>query len=599
MVLGALQNSFINPWGLLALLSIIPLIILYLIKPDPRRYALPTMEFLAEHTGRTDDNALWERLSRSLLLLIQLLVLILIALALAGPIAELPGTSPGENTVIVIDTSASMATESTGETRLDRAIATATGELSDPVTIIATSPTPHLVVNQEPPQIAQDALSDLTVAHTTGDLAGSIQRAATTLEDPGRIIVLSDFAGTSEWETAVEHARIDGHDVNVHQFNEGGTDNVGIVDLSFSGTNVTATVMNTGETPQTRTVTLGQQTTQLSLEPGDTTTVTVSIPPGGDELQLSPQDSFPIDDTAYLTAPTDPQMDVLVLTNDENTHLLTALSLLDEVTLTVDNPPVSSATGYDIVVFSDIDPDRILQGTIEDVRDDVTQGTGAIILAQPDIADIPYGDLLLIEPDVVGRQTNVHVTTNHPMIRGIELIPAQASVNGTLQSGQVLAETDVGAPFLAIDERAPGRVVYYGYLSNASEFKYHYQYPVFWRNTVYFAGGRDQPATLHRSTGTPLRFDEQTRLITPRGEIHATALILDHTGYYETPTGEIAVNLVSSRESHVVPNALPAETTQPEERTSTTETVLSPFITILIIGLVLSELWYLKYRGDI
>lgn len=599
MALGPIQSSFMNPLGLLALLSILPLVILYLLKPDPRRYALPTMEFLAEQTGKTQNNSLWQRFNQNLLFLIQLLVLILIALALAGPLAALPQPEAPGDTVIVLDTSASMATETQDGTRLSRAITTATSELSDPVTIITTSPSPTIAIEATSPPIARDTLNGITVSHTAGDLAGSIQRATTTLDDPGRIVVLSDFAGTTEWQTAVEHARIDGHKVHLAQFDTGGTDNVGIIDLSFRGRNATATLLNTGSTPQSRTVTLAEQTSQVTLAPGDTAVVTMTIPPGGGELQLTPPDSFTLDDTAYLTAPDDPQIDVLVLTNDENTYLTTALSLLNDVSLTIDNPPVSGATGYDVVVFSNIDPERILQGTIEDARTSVTQGAGAIVLAQPDINAIPYGELLLLEPDVIGGQTNVHATTNHQIIRGIELIPAQARITGTLRNGTVLAVDDTGSPFIAIHDRSPGRVVYYGYLENASEFKFHYQYPVFWRNTVYFAAGHEQPPDLHYATGTTLRFNTETTVTTPRGTVQATTVDLDYTGYYDTPTGEIAVNLLSTRESNLIPNINPDETTQPEPQTSTAQTVLSPFITILIIALIITELWYLKYRGDI
>ncbi len=346
-------------------------------------------------------------------------------------------------------------------------------------------------------------------------------------------------------------------------------------------------------------MTLADQTTQVSLTPGDTALVTMTIPPGGGGLQLTPHDSFPLDDIAYLTAPADPQIDVLVLTNDEDTYLTTALSLLNDVSLTVDNPPVSGATGYDVVVFSNVDPDRILQGTIEDARNSVNQGSGVIVLAQPDISAIPYGDLLLIEPDVIGGSTNVHVTTNHQIIRGIELIPAQARVSGILRNGTTLAVDDTGSPFIAIEDRPPGRIVYYGYLSNASEFNFHYQYPVFWRNTVYFAAGREQAPDVHLATGTTLRFNTETTVTTPRGTVQATAIDLDYSGYYDTPSGEIAVNLLSPRESNLIPTSNPNEAPQPETQTSTDLTVLSPFITIFIIGLVITELWYLKYRGDI
>ncbi|RLM76872.1 hypothetical protein D3D02_20005, partial [Halobellus sp. Atlit-38R] len=145
----------------------------------------------------------------------------------------------------------------------------------------------------------------------------------------------------------------------LRQFNGGGQGNVGIIDRRFSGSNVTVTVKNYGDAPATRSLELGGVTRQVQLDAGDVATETLPVPTGGGRISLSQGDDLPTDNTLYVAAPEDASVDVLVLTTDENQFLTTALSVIPEVSLTVDNPPTTVSRKYDVIIYSNVTPDRL------------------------------------------------------------------------------------------------------------------------------------------------------------------------------------------------------------------------------------------------
>src|SRR6056297_3433004 len=124
----ALSDVFLTPLGLVALLAVVPVVVLYLVQPDPRRIELPTLHLLLEDDERDASNPLLERLRRSLLLLLQLLVIVALALALAGPYVSVSESQTVEETVIVLDGSASMNVQTDGRTRFTAAVAAAREE---------------------------------------------------------------------------------------------------------------------------------------------------------------------------------------------------------------------------------------------------------------------------------------------------------------------------------------------------------------------------------------------------------------------------------------------------------------------------------------
>ena len=596
MALLQAGGSLANPLGLLGLAALVPLVVLYFVRPDPRRYDLPTVEFLAEGDGDSSRQRFRDRFRIPPVLLLQALVLVAIPLALAAPQVPLPGGASGE-TVVVLDTSASMAAIDGDSTRFERAVGIAEGATGERTTLVTTAPDPSIEIAEGGPDATAAALSAVSVTDTEGDLRRAIRAAADAHEEPRRIVVVSDFVDATDWEAAAESVRAGGNEVVLRRTGGGGADNVGIVDISVTATEATATLVNGGETEQTRDVSLGGATETVTLAPGDVTELTLPVPAGGGELRLSPGDSFPTDDVAYVAAPEDREIDALVVTNDENAYLTAALDVMDDVRVDVAEPPVSDATGHDVVVFSNVDPDRILEGTIADVRAEVEDGSGVVVQSQTDVAEVGYGELSLLDPGEVGVRTDVRTVESHPVVDGVGFIPAGAYVSGDLRRGTALAVADDDSPMIAVGEVGAGRAVYYGYIEADSAFKFDYRYPIFWRGAMTYAAGRTPIEELNRASGGTIEFGGETVVETPGGTVETARLEPTEVGFYSASGERYGVSLRSPSESAVVSEPIEAETGTLEA--GSTPRSLTPWLALvaLLVGVV--ELGYLKYRGEL
>ncbi|PSQ09789.1 hypothetical protein BRC93_11915, partial [Halobacteriales archaeon QS_5_70_15] len=170
--MAGLADVFLTPLGLTALAALIPLVLLYLVRPEPTRLRLPTLEFLASGEEAGTDNPAFERLRRNLLLLIQALVIVAVALALASPYVTVTGTETVEETVVVLDASASMTVaDAGGETRFARAKAIA-GEAATGTTSVVVGRTgPEVVLRRGSDEDALAALGEVGPTEADGDLA--------------------------------------------------------------------------------------------------------------------------------------------------------------------------------------------------------------------------------------------------------------------------------------------------------------------------------------------------------------------------------------------------------------------------------------------
>jgi len=598
----ALSDAFLTPLGLVALLAVVPLVILYLVQPDPRRIELPTLRLLLDDDERDASNPLLERLRRSLLLLLQLLVIVGLAVALAGPYVSVSESQTIEETVIVLDGSASMGVETDGGTRFSAAVAAAREVTTGTNAVVFAGAESRIVLRSGGSDEVDGALDGLAVVDAPTDLGAAISQAASIAGENARIVVLSDFADDAGWTDAVRSARARNLQVDLRQFAGGGTANVGIVDRAFSGRNVTLSVKNFGSERVTRSVTLGNQRRSVSLGPGDLERVSFTIPAGGGRAELNPGDDFPTDDTAYLAAPSDPTVDVLLLTNDRNRYLTTALSVVDEVRLTVDQPPTTVEGDYDVILYSNLNPERLLRGNVEAGRDLLDAGGGVGVLAQSSPPAL-LGDLLLLSPSGVGANPSLGRVATDDLTRGIDFPPPERYLRGSLDAGTVLVQTRNGTPVVATQQRGPGRVLYYGYVVNDDPFRFNYQYPVFWKRATFYLAGRDPLPTLNRETGGRLQFANETRVGTPDGTVSARVVPLDRTGFYATETRRIGVSLYSEAESDVAAEPLEERsdddgvTTREEERR--VPRPLTPFVALAALLVAVGEIAYLRRRGDL
>ncbi|MFA9518063.1 BatA domain-containing protein [Halopenitus sp. H-Gu1] len=600
----ALSDVFLTPLGLVALLAVIPVILLYLVQPDPRRVELPTLRFLLDEAGEDASNPLLERLNRNVLLVLQLLVLIALAVSLAGPYMSVSESRTVEETVIVLDGSASMGVETGDGTRFDAAVAAASESTTGTNSVVFAGSESRIALRTGGADEVTTTLEGLAVTDAPTDLGAAISQAASIAGEDARIVVFSDFADDTGWSDDVQSARARDLRVDLRQFDGGGDDNVGIVDRSFSGPNVTLAVKNFGDERATRSVTLDDRTRSIALDPGGVERVEFTVPAGGGDARVTPGDSFPTDDTAYVAAPSDPTVDVLLLTNDQDRHLTTALSVVDEVQLTVDSPPTTVKDDYDVILYSDLESDRLLRGNVEAGRNLLKAGGGVGILAQDDPPD-GYGDLLLISPDGVGTNPSIGRVENDELTRGIDFPPPEEYLQGSLRSGTALVRTTDGAPLVATDRQGSGRVLYYGYVATADPFRFNYQYPVFWKRAVFHLAGRESLDSLNRETGSRLQFANATDVRTPDGTVSARTIPLDRTGFYVVGDDErrIGVSLYSNTESDVDATPLDDRTAETgiraREEDRQVPLSLTPLVALAALLIVVGEVAYLRRRGDL
>ncbi|MFB6172766.1 MAG: VWA domain-containing protein [Haloarculaceae archaeon] len=594
----ALSDLFLTPLGLAALAALVPLVLLYLVRPEPQRVRLPTLRFLSDaDLGGTDSPAL-ERLRRNLLLFVQALVVVLLALALAGPYVTVPRTATVEETVLVVDTSASMQTTDVGASRLAAARQTALDAVASTTTVVTAAPSPRVRLRQGSAREARATLSGLSATDTGGDLAGAVTQAAAVAPTDVRIVVISDFAG-DDWRRAVESARARGYEVRLDQVG-GRVANVGIVDVSYGRTELTATVQNYGDEPAHRTLRLGDRSRTLDLGPGDVATATFPVPTGDAELRLAGRDAFALDDTAYVSGPDEAQIDVLLLTNDENRYLRTALGVLDEVNVTVDHPPTTVTREYDVYVFSNVAPERVLNGTLGAARDRARNGGGVIVQSQRDVRAVGYGSLLLLSPDRVRTAPAVQVRPD-PLTDGIAFPPPNEYVAGSLASGRAVVTAD-GSPLVATGSLGQGHLLYYGYIEDASSFKYNYQYPVFWKRAVYYAAGRSSLASTNYRTGESIRLDGDRTVRGPNGTSQQSTLAFDRAGFYRVGDRRLSASLLDGAESNVSAPPLAArgaDAGASVERDQRVPRPLAPLVALAAVVIVLAELLVLRRRGDL
>jgi hypothetical protein len=190
----------------------------------------------------------------------------LLAVGIAAPDVPVFDRETVEETVNVVDDSASMATETASGSRFGRAVDAARTSVTGPTSIVSTAGGSTVAVQRGTPDEARDRLDRLRVTASPGDLRRAISEAGALAGEDARVVVLNGFAG-DDWVDPVATLRARGVLVSLQQFGDGGGANVG-VDRRFSGANVTLSVQNFGGDPVTGTVEFGGQRAELSLDSG-------------------------------------------------------------------------------------------------------------------------------------------------------------------------------------------------------------------------------------------------------------------------------------------------------------------------------------------
>ena len=582
---------FSNPLALLGLLSLVPLIIIYLIRPRPKEVLFSSSLFLPE--GEAERSAVLSRLITDPLFWIQALILIALSTAAAGPYTLSEGT-PSTHLAIVMDVSASM------DGGFQQALNTPEPYLDSysKVSIVLAENIPAVTLQDGSPTEARDTLAKITPKAVTSDLSGAMNLARGLLgTDGGNILVVSDFRGWLGDDPEDTRKLLEskpGISVVFAKTSTGG-DNVALVGgwsvPSGSGyVNHTAQVHNYGsarQVPITVSGPGGSSTRAVSLAKGQDYYFSFNAVPGINIVSLGVNDAVSSDNRAYIYVPGQRQTNVLYLGEDEPS--LIALQSLPSVKVEKSGDPLD----FDVVVASK-------NSSTDGALNRYVDGGGKIVY-------VAYNDNE--SPDYLPAKINgraagpVNLWQRSQEFAGdihFDEIGVQNYLDAApRRQSQTLVEAN-GAPVLAYWRLGKGMVVYNG-LEYDSDFYVRPEYPIFWYETLNWLLGVPDILDSNKKTGDIVPLGETLTVDTPSGGETTSNLLMDDVGIYRYRDTTLAASMYNPQESDLTGDGASYPSGQfsmASAREAQTQNDLSPWVILLGAVLIIGEMALVWWRRE-
>jgi von Willebrand factor type A domain/Aerotolerance regulator N-terminal len=628
--------SFLGPAFLFMGLLAAPIILIWFLRQRREPRKVPTI-FLWQRAMEEERVApILRRLTRSILLLLQLLALTLLVLAAAGAVLNLALDGESRRVIILLDRSASMSTvEESGETRLAQARAKA-GELlatlrgSDRAMLIAFDQTARILTGftDDTDRVAALLSGVRTVDLGTDPAEALAVAAAAAATEPGEAIELFLFSDGALSPVAELPPTL--ADASFHFVGTGKeTENLAIVsvelDLGLDAPRRLYTqVANPGTRAQTRTLTLEKDGTVLEsrdavLQAGESAGTAFDLATYGSglfTLRLTPSDAYVADDQALVLAADLPVHRVLVVTRGNK-----VLERLADFHPTVEVYAVSPddvgpETGADVGGFSL----TIFDG---ETPESIAPGKGHLAPPAVWLGCTPPGTEVTLG-DFIEAPTLVDWDGAHPLNRSVdwsEVLVANAAPVLTGREGTALLEATEGPLIVALP--GPGPRVVTGFRLEDSNLPLRLAFPIFFANVMQraFRGGATETGYLPTGallTRTPPPGATSAVITNPAGESRELPIkpgapvsfsATERAGLYRIefqgagPVTEMqAVTFLSRAESLIAPRA--AIEISGTERASDPEAVEAnyplrqPLLLLALLVLVLEWLlWVLRGRA--
>ncbi len=621
---------FESPLALAALASVIPLILLYLLRPKPLQVLVPSLMFLMNI--REEKKRFYTSITKLIkdpLFLIQLLVLILLALAAAAPFIETQQPLSGEHTVIIIDASASMQTDS----RFNEALLKSRDYVSKKNTIILAGSLPVTALEGGGSLAAYETLDSLEPKAVIADISAAVSAGMRTLsQGGGRIIVVSDF---SHWEgddpvNAKNLAESYGLQVE-YVLVGSSTGNVGIIHGEVApvdgGYTYTGIVKNYNN---------GRQTVRLNIvsEDGSAQQISLSVParstqqfkvtnlkPGVTEVRIADADSLMVDNVAYISVPPVSAKQMLVVSDTDKLPSHTSLSLMPNSQVNLLEGVPSDLSRYSVVVIANKQR-ALASNEISTLNGFIRNGGEVVFIASEALSANRTGtNLQSLLPVSTGNTVPAEKGLTLGVLQGTRLsedikfneVAVYKYLDATARrDSTTLVATTTGIPMLTYGTVGDGTVVYLG-LNDAlgeeawNNFHNLPEYPVFWFKLAGWLGGTGSVSEHNLRTGSVSALAREQEIQTPSGVQTTKRVNYDEVGIYTVAGKKIAVNLYNDRESDTtltgqeIIDRSKAKSSPGIVRASsyTAKNYLDTYMIIIVILLVVLELVIIKKRGEL
>lgn len=350
--------GFFNVLGLISLIGVPAIIILHMLKRKQKDVRIPSTFLWEKAIDTSVQSKPWQKLKKSLPLILQITVAASLGLAAARPYISAFGTT--YNYVVVIDASASMSAEDMGQTRLEYAKERAeklikSASATSSITVIAASDNPYIAYGPE-----NDKTAAISAINSIKQTFGGIDKDA--LDG----IIASEAAKTEAGIYVFTDSGFDNLDASIFYAGKE-KENCAVTLASAAEGSVLVNVRNYGETDTEKTVTIFDGNMALAVSD-------LNIPAGTEKsivfediytdnaeitVSLSPEDMMPADDTFYLAVNT-ARVGKILLVTDGNTFLENALKITggtEIYKMTSDTMKTSDLSGYDLYIFDGASPD--------------------------------------------------------------------------------------------------------------------------------------------------------------------------------------------------------------------------------------------------
>ncbi|MGB9938710.1 DUF7408 domain-containing protein [Methanosarcina sp.] len=623
---------FENPLALAALLSVIPLIILYMLRPKPAVLSIPSLMFVLKlERERKRVYASITKIVQDPLFLIQLLMLILLSIAAAGYYYNSEEPLSGEHTVLILDTSASMQVDS----RFEDAVGIADGYVSKKNSIILASDMPLLALEGGGASAAHDIFSKVRPGAGTADLSAAITTGMRSLStEGGRIIVISDFTNSKGDDPVASKNLAESYGIEVNFVKVGKpADNLGIIngwieatDGNYGYTGVIKNYRNQNQSVEIETGrgTSGNASTSFTLDvpAGETNQFTLgNLGPGITTVRLNVEDSLPVDNKAYISIPDTSNQRILYVTDNGKLPSKTALSLLPNSELTVSKSVPSELDNYTLVVLAQKET-PIGNSSVERIESYVRNGGNAVFIVSgaliPEKTGVDLIKILPVKPLRLEDAENglgVEEVLKSSITKDIrsDEISVRRYLNATERTGSTtLVTLENGVPVLSYWQVGRGTVFYMGLSDELGENSWNNfhnlpEYPVFWIKLVQWLGGAGDISEYNLETGALTSLSKTEEIRTPSKTFTSNRILFDEAGIYELAGKRIAVNLYDDRESNTTVDAselIERAVSEDEPRlvradTYTAKNDITNYLIGVLFLLILLEILIVRQRGEL
>jgi len=608
--------SFVAPFALIALIPLAGIIILlYLLKLKRRELVIPSIFLWRRATQDIQANAPFQKLRRSLLLLLQLLALTMMVLALAAPFL-LSSRLGGKSVVIVLDASASMEATDVPPSRFGEAKQRASQIIGG----MGRRDEAALVICAARAWVASPFTSDLRKLQTA-------LKAARPTDGPTnmRDALLLAFSLASKRPKSVVYVLSDGGFPPLPEvaaaadlrFLRVGKESDNAALLAFEAARQEKSpdhqlflrIKNYSQKARTAVVSIYQEEDLLrahrvDLKPNENHTETYRLilkRPGLLRAELAAEDDLQADDVAYAFADLPSATSVLLVTPG-NLFLEQALLVQPEVSLykTASLSPKEAEEAYrqyEVVIYDRVPPPA-----------PPTSGGVMLVAAGPSAS---FG-ASLTGPSV-DRWDERHPALKYVNLSVVRIAKAVALRPASRE--RAIAES-AGRPLIVAGERPGLRTLAFGWNFSDSDLPLRVGFPILLGNSVRWlaqSGGGSAPMRIRpgaivslavppEAKSAEVTLPDQSRRTLSVTDGQASFVESDRIGVYRMTSGDRkwrwAVDLRSAEESDLIPRdemKLGARTVRAGAGPPKTERYLWPYLALLAVAILLLE-WRVYHR---